>query len=416
MDKTSRGQFKPTLGLFDATAIAIGAIIGGGIFVVTGIVAGLAGPALVISIVLAAAISLFTALSFVELTKWLPVEGGVYEFAHKLISPFGGFLVGWMWIVSNLFAGAAVSLGFSHYFIALFPGVDFRVIAALLCLTFTMLNYIGMKQSAIFNNILVLTKILILLLFITAGIFHVKASNYIPFVTSQKGIFIGAFFIFFAYAGFARVAVIAEEVKDARRIVPQSIILALTISTIIYILVGIVAVGLINAKILGRSNSPLALAISTIGHPSLVYVVSLGGMIATASVLLTSILGVSRMAFAMARERDLPLTLSKIHPKHNTPYRSILIVGAIMAGISLFGDLSGVVAISTFGSLFYYAFANASALKLKTNRRFYQKSLSALGLATCLILLVFVQLTAFIIGLTCLLIGALYYIGKNKLR
>jgi len=162
MDKASESQLKPTLGLFDATAISVGAIIGGGIFVVTGIVAGFAGPALVISMVIAAAIALFTALSFVELTAWLPIEGSVYEFAYRLVSPFAAFLAGWMWIVSNTFVGAAVSLGFSYYLVALFPTLDFRLIAAILYVTFTILNYVGIRHSAMFNNVLVSAKVLIL--------------------------------------------------------------------------------------------------------------------------------------------------------------------------------------------------------------------------------------------------------------
>lgn len=172
----------------------------------------------------------------------------------------------------------------------------------------------------------------------------------------------------------------------------------MAISTIIYILVGSVAVGLIGAESLGKSISPLTEAISTVGNPILVYVVSLGGMLATASVLLTSILGVSRMAFAMARKKDLPSALSKLHPKYNTPYGSILIVGVVMTMLALFVDLAGVVAVSTFALLFYYALANVSALRLKTDVRLYPKLVPAIGLATCVILLAFIQPSALAMG------------------
>jgi len=127
-------RFKQTLGLFDATAISVGAIIGAGIFVVTGIAAGLAGSALVISMLIAAVISLFTALSFAELTAWQPKEGSIYEYTYQLISPFAGFLVGWMWMLSNVFAGAAVSLSFAHYLTALFPILPASWTAAILCI------------------------------------------------------------------------------------------------------------------------------------------------------------------------------------------------------------------------------------------------------------------------------------------
>jgi len=414
VDRTLKTQLKPTLGLVDATAIGIGAIIGAGIFVVTGIAAGLAGPALTISMVIAAIVSLFTALSFVELTAWLPTEGGVYEFASKLLSHFAGFLAGWMWIVSYTFVGPAVSLAFSYYFTALFPIINSRLVAAIICVIFTVLNFAGIRHSAAFNNMLVSAKVLILLAFSVVGLFHLKASNFTPFIPSEIGIFYGAYFIFFAYGGFARIAVLAEEVKDAKRVVPRSIVLALVTSTVIYLLVGTVAVGLIGAESLGKSKSPLTEAISVVGSPVLTYVVSVGGLLATASVLLTSILGVSRMAFAMARKGDLPSALSRLHPRHDTPYCSILIVGSIMTVLALFADLAGVVAISTFASLFYYALANVSALRLKTDARLYPRPLPTLGLVTCLILMAFVQPSALAIGALCLVIGAIYYMIKAR--
>jgi len=413
MGKTPEGQLKPTLGLYDATAIGIGAIIGAGIFVVTGIAAGLAGPALVISMVVAAFVSLFTALSFVELTAWLPTEGGVYEYASRLFSPFAGFLAGWMWVVSYIFVGPAVSLAFSYYFTALVPIVDSRLVAAVICVVFTLLNYAGIRHSAAFNNMLVLAKVLILLVFSAVGLFYLKASNFTPFMASATGVFYGAYFIFFAYSGFARIAVLAEEVKDAKRVVPRSIVLALLTSTAIYLLVGVVAVGLIGAENLGKSKSPLAEAISAVGSPALTYVVSLGGLLATASVLLTSILGFSRMAFAMARNGDLPSVLSKLHSRYGTPYYSILIVGSIMIVLTVSADLTGVVAVSTFASLFYYALANVSALRLKADVRVYPKILPAVGLATCLILMAFVQPSALAIGAVCLATGAIYYMIKS---
>ncbi len=409
MDEKPEKRLRPTLGLLDATAIGIGAIIGGGIFVVTGIVAGLAGPALVISIAISAGIALITALSFVELTAWLPSEGSVYEFARRLVSPFAGFLTGWMWIVSNIFAGAAVSLGFSYYFAALFPGLQPKLVAVALCAVFTAVNYVGIRQSALFNNLLVSAKVIILVVFVWAGLCNINQANFVPFIPSELGVLYGAYFIFFAYGGFARVAVVAEEVKDAKRTVPRAIVLALLVSTGIYLLVGIVAVGLIGAKGLGMSTSPLIDAISILGNPILVYLISLGGLMATASVLLTSILGVSRVGFAMARRGDLPWFMSRLHATHNTPHISILIAGFLMAGMALLVDLTGVVGISTFAQLFYYGSANASAIALKSRDRRYPKYLPAIGLITCVALLTLVSIPALVIGGVCLAAGAIYY-------
>jgi APA family basic amino acid/polyamine antiporter len=412
--KRSETRLQPILGLFDATAIGIGAIIGGGIFVVTGIVAGLAGPALIVSILIAAAIAALTALSLAELTSWLPVEGSVYEYAHRLVSPSAGFLTGWMWVVSNTFAGAAVSLGFAYYFSSLFLGVQPKLIAVAICMAFTALNYVGVRQSTALNNILVSGKMVILMVFVSSGLFHIQSGNFTPFIPSEVGVLYGTFFIFFAYGGFARVAVVAEEVKDAKRVVPRAMILSLAISSFIYLLVGAVAVGLVGAGDLGKSNSPLVDAIRVVGSPVLVYVISFGGMIATASVLLTSILGVSRVAYAMARRKDLPSVLSKLHPKHNTPHFSILMVGGIMTMLALLVDLSAVVAVSTFAQLFYYGSANASAIRLKPGARLYPRFLSVIGLGTCVLLMTFVSPSALTIGAICLAFGAAYYYAVRQ--
>lgn len=416
MTEKEKGKLQQALSLWDATAINVGAIIGGGIFVVTGIVAGLAGSALVVSILVAGAISLFTALSFAELTAWQPVEGSIYEYAHQLISPFAGFLTGWMWILSNLFSGAAVSLGFAYYLNVAFPGLPTHVVAAIMCIVFSALNFVGIKQSAQLNNILVLIKLAALSFFVLFGVFYVKPGNFMPFQPLNTGVFLGAYFIFFAYGGFARIAVVAEEVKDPKRTVPRAILLSLAISTAVYALVGTVAVGLVGSASLASSNSPLIQAIGITGSSIAVDVISVGGLVATASVLLTSILGVSRMAFSMARRKDMPSAFTKLHSTCDTPYYAIWILGATMALLVLFFDLEGVVALSTFALLFYYAIANFTALRLKHKDRKYPRTISAIGLASCIALLVFIFLVStksWILGVSCLIVGAVFYVIKQ---
>lgn len=418
-DKTQPTKLKASLGLFDAVAVSVGAIIGGGIFVVTGIAAGLAGSALVISMLIAALISLLTALSFVELTAWQPKEGSIYEYSYQLVSPFAGFLVGWMWILSNTFAGAAVSLGFAYYLTALVPSLNPNLVAAVVCIAFTAINYYSVKESAKLNNILVTAKLLILAFFIIYGLFFMNTANFAPFKPLDVGVFSGAVFFFFAYGGFARAAVIAEEVKDAKRNVPRAMLIALAISTIVYVLVGIVAVGLVGPSKLAGSNSPVEEAMRATGNSAASTIIAVGGILATASVLLTSILGVSRMTYAMAKRKDLPQALAKLDPKRNTPAYATWIIGAIMTILVLLTDLSRVVAISSFAMLFFYSLANLSALRLKTEKRVYQRILPALGVVSCLALLVFelfASLQSWIIGALALLIGAVYYVAKQKLK
>jgi len=419
LENREQRKLKRSIGLWSAVAINVGAIIGGGIFVVTGIVAGYAGSALVISMIIAGIIATITATSFARLAAWQPIEGGAYEYGRQLVSPFAGFLAGWMWLVANTFTGAAVSLGFAYYLTAAFPSLPTNIVAATLCLSFTALNLVGAKESAGVNNILVSIKLAVLAFFVVFGSLHFNSGNFVPFNPLTSGVLYGSFFIFFAYGGFARVTVVAEEVKDAKRNVPRALLLSLGISMIVYVLVGVVAVGLVNAHALSVSSSPLSSAMSITGNSFAGNIISVGGLVATASVLLTAILGVSRMAYSMARRNDLPSNLSKLHHKFFTPHYAILATGIIMAILVLFiVNLTPLVAISTFALLFNYSITNIAAFKLKSNGK-QHKVLPILGLVTCIMLLVFILLAsteAWIIGMVFLFAGAIYYALNKKLK
>ncbi len=213
-------------------------------------------------------------------------------------------------------------------------------------------------------------------------------------------------------------AVVAEEVKDAKRNVPRAMLLSLGISMIVYVLVGIIAVGLLKPVALAGSGSPLTAAMSVTGNSLAVQIVSVGGLVATASVLLTAILGVSRMAYSMARRNDLPSALARLHSKFFTPYYAILASGVLMAVLVLFVDLTRVVAISTFALFFNYSITNIAAFKLKVNHK-QHKVMPLLGLATCLMLLAFILLAspqAWLIGVVFLVAGTVYYAARKKLK
>ncbi len=401
---------KREIGLFGATALGIGAIIGSGIFVVTGIVAGIAGPAIIISVLIAGIIALFSALSVAELSAYLPEEGGTYAYAQKLISPFAGFIAGWIWIFSNIFVGAAVSLGFAHYFVTLFPAIPVKGIAVIICLIFIIINYVGLKESTILNNTLVTLKVLILLFFVIYGLGYFSGGHVTPFAPAgMSGILSGAALIFFAYTGFARVTIMAEEVKDPEKTIPRSIYLALAISTVLYILVSVIAVGLVGAPGLSQSGSPLAAAIGVTGTPSAVLLISSGAMIATASVLLITIMGISRIMFAMARKGDLPAFLSRVNPRFSTPHYAIWISGAFMIAAILLADLTLVIAVSTFAMLVFYLIANIAAFRLPLKYRKYSPFVPVTGAVSCIGLIAFLTINSWIIGIIGLIIGIIWY-------
>ena len=409
-------RLKRSIGLWSAIAINVGAIIGGGIFVIIGIVAGYAGSAFISSMILAGVIAFITASSFAKLTSWQPVEGGAYEYGRQLVSPYAGFLAGWMWLVANTFTGAAVSLGFAFYLSASIPGLPVNIVAAITCLIFTSLNLIGAKESATINNLLVVIKLVILGFFILFGVFSVNVANFEPFTPFSSGVLYATFFIFFAYGGFARVSVVAEEIKDAKRNVPKALLLSLVISMFVYVLVGLVAVGLLGADGLAASTSPLSSAIAITGNSLAVQLVAIGGLVATASVLLTAILGVSRMAYSMARRRDLPVALAHLHQKFHTPSYAIVSTGLLMTVLVLFVDLNKVVAISTFALVFNYSITNISAYKLKNGDKKW-RFLPLLGLGTCLMLLFFILFAtpdAWIAGVAFLIAGTIYYLVRRR--
>jgi len=403
---------KKTFSLFDAFNIGIGAIIGAGIFVVTGIGASLAGPALLLSLLISAGIAAFTALSFAELSVRIPKEGGGYEFAHELISPFAGFITGWLWLISNVVVGAVVSLGFAHYF-ALFFQIPIHVTAVIACILITTINYLGAKDLEVVNNFLVVFKLFILVGFVVFGIQAINAENitssFLPH--GSIGVLQGAAFMFFAFAGFARITVIGEEVQNPKKTIPRAIILALVISTIVYILVSYTAIGLVGYLGLANSGSPLADAARLEGN-AMMLLITLGALAATFSVLLTTLLGTSRVSYAMARNHDLPQFFVKLHPRRNVPYVAILIFGTVMTLFAAFTDLTSAVAISNFASLFYYAIANFAAMKIK--KPSYPRIVPIIGLFSCILLLFFLTPIAWIIGAVSLGLGIVYYYSIKK--
>ena len=315
-----------------------------------------------------------------------------------------------IWVFSNIFVGAAVSLGFAHYFATLFPALPVKGIAVIICLIFITINYIGLKESTILNNLLVTFKVLILLFFIAFGLGFFSTTNLSPFAPSGiSGILGGAALIFFAYTGFARVTIMAEEVKDPRVTIPRSIYLALAISTVLYIFVSIIAVGLVGAPALSQSGSPLADAIRVTGSSPAVLLISIGAMIATASVLLTTIMGISRIVFAMSRKGDLPAFLNHIHPRFNTPHYAIWISGVCMIAAILLADLTLVVAVSTFAMLVFYLIADIAAFRIPSDFQQFPRIVPVIGAVSCIGLIGFLTTNSWIIGCIGLVIGMVYY-------
>lgn len=408
------------LSLIDSVSIGLGAIIGAGIFVLVGIAAGLTGPSVILSVILSSLSASFTALSFSELGAALPKAGGVYEYGHTLLHPLVGFIMGWMWVFGNIVLGATGSLGFGYYLSLFVPWLDYRVSSVLLILTVVVFNIAGAKLSALFNNIIVAGKVLTLILFSIIGLPKVKASNFSPFLPKGPAAVVSAAALFyFAYVGFPRISTMAEEVKDPEKNIPRAILIALGTSTLIYLLVTITAVGIAGWGRLSESPAPLGEVAKDLG---IIWVVGIGGLLATFSVVLTSAMGQSRVFFAMARNEEIPRILSKIHPKLRTPVYSILFSGCIMAILALTVDVSGLATLTSFLVLASHVLTNLADLRL------YRKKIEApfkapfrplhalTGLATSFVLMLSTGAWAIAAGSLIVLFGVVWYILYAKLR
>ena len=407
-----RIKLKRSLNLLDAVSIGLGAIIGAGIYVVVGIAAGVAGPGVMLSVILAGVIALFTALSFAALSSTITKEGGAYEYVYELISPSLGFFTGWFWVFGQIVAGAAVSLGFATYMAVLIP-LPVKLVAAGACLLFMFLNLIGIKQSSLVNDALVAAKVFVLFIFIAVGASYIKLSNFTPLMPNGfSGVVSGSALIFFAFLGYGRITTVSEEVKNPQRVMPLAILLALGISSILYLVVSFTAVGIVGSDALSSSGSPLAVAMGATENDLAIFVISLGGILATASVLLTTVLGVSRVSFSMSRNRQIPEFINAIHPKFMTPYISILLTGFLMAALAFFGDLKQVVSLASFAIIITHVLVNYAALKARDECSFkipFCPIPPLLGMISCAALMLFLLPDVWVVALVVLLAGVVFY-------
>jgi APA family basic amino acid/polyamine antiporter len=406
------GQLKRTLGLLDSTLLSLGATIGAGIFVLTGFASQIAGPSLVFSIVVAGIVAWFTGVSSSQLVKAFPVEGGEYEYAYRTLSPFLAFLSGWMWCLNKIITDSVIALGFSTY-MSLFLPIHVKAIAILVVASVTAINYMGISATSKTINLLTIIKLCILLTFVFAGIPNVKTSNYLPFFPNGiSGMLQAAAIMFFAYVGFIRPIYVVEEVREPERNIPRGIFLGLLTSTIVYFLVVFVAIGLIGSKALGSTDSPLALAISSLNFPFGTQLITFGAMLATYSVLLGDLLGLSRMLFAMGRKGDLPKWFGSIEKHGQNPRNAVLFSGLAIGIPSLLFDLRGLAQVASFLILVYFALLNFSATKLKGNsRKFY--TISIAGILSTLILAFSLSFLSIILGFLLILIGMVYFFMKG---
>jgi len=422
-----------SLGFWGAAGIGIGAIIGTGIFVLIGVAAGVAGPAVILSFIIAGFVALLTGLSTAELSSFIHESGGSYIYTTKAFGAFPGFVVGWMKSFDYIVGASAVSVGFAAYF-AYFVGIPATTATIVIVATFwplvlMLLNLKGIQEASWTNNLLVALKILALLIFIVVGASALIASgdysNYFPFFPHGfSGVMSGAAIIFFAFIGFNTIATMAEEVKDPERNVPRAILFAFAICTLIYIAVAIVAVGIVNWEALGSTSAPLEFALKTItDNIFILEFLAVSALFATTSVIMASIMGGSRALFAMARQGVLPKVLSTIS-RQNVPVYTILLCGFVISGIVLAtrGNLNWLASIFNFGTLLTFFFINLSLLQLRKTmpdvKRGFKVPLypytPVFALISCIVLAFYLNANAVMTACVFLVVGIIvYYLNKK---
>jgi APA family basic amino acid/polyamine antiporter len=377
---------KRSLGPVSLTAMGIGAIIGTGIFVLTGVAsAKFTGPSLTISFIIAGVVSAFAALCYSEVASRIPISGSAYTFAYASLGELIAWIIGWDLVLEYALGAATVSIGWSGYFSTVMKNIGWvippeflhnhwdtgpmgeqihgiaNVPAFCIIMLVGVLLYRGTKESAVVNNIIVAIKVVIVLFFIIIGVGHVDQSNWTPyFPFGWGGTLFGAFFVFFAYIGFDAVSTAAEETKNPKKDLPIGIIGSLAICTVLYIIVAAILTGMVNYKQLNVPQ-PVAYAIEHVGLGSWAsMLVSLGAIAGLTTVLLVMMFGQTRVFFAMSRDGLLPSIFSRVHPKFHTPGLSTILFTIFIALVAAFTPISVVGSLTNMGTLAAFVLVSIS--------------------------------------------------------
>ncbi|MER5486558.1 APC family permease [Streptomyces sp. NPDC002812] len=402
---------KRTLGVFDAVVVGLSAMVGAGIFAALAPAARAAGGALLAALALAALVAYCNAHSSARLAARYPSSGGTYVYGRERLGPFWGYLAGWGFVVGKTASCAAMALTVGAY---AWPGQQHAVaVAAVVALTAA--SYGGVQKSARIARVIVAVVLAVLAGVVVACLSSgaADAGRLGGPDWAAAGLLQGAGLLFFAFAGYARITTLGEEVRDPERTIPRAVPLALGIALLVYAAVSVAALSVLGADGLGRSAAPLADAVRAAGWPGLTPVVRVGAALAALGSLLALVLGVSRTTLAMARDGHLPRALAAVHRRHQVPHHAELAVGAVVAVLAATTDLRDAIGFSSFGVLAYYAIANASAWTLDSGVK--DRAVAVVGLSGCVVLACALPAASTVTGAAVLALGALAYGVRRRL-
>ena len=373
------------LGLADAVVLGLAAMVGAGVFAVLGPAADVAGSWLLLGLLVAAAVATCNALSSAELAVLHPESGGTYVYGRRRLGPVWGFLAGSCFVVGKTASCAAMALTVGAYAA---PGAE-RAVAVLAVVALTAVNLRGVTRTLRLTRVLLTLVLLTLALVVVAAAAGGTSDVDRVLATERVGareVLQSAGLLFFAFAGYARIATLGEEVRDPGRTIPRAVPLALGTALGVYALVAVVALLAVGPQGLAGSAAPLVEVVQAGRFAAGAAVVRAVAAVAALGVLLSLLVGVSRTALAMGRGGDLPRWLAAVSPRTRVPHHAELAVAAAVIALVLVVDVRGAIGFSSFAVLVYYAVANASALTLRGTERRYPRAVPAAGLAGCLLL------------------------------
>ncbi len=398
------------LGTFDAVVIGLSAMIGAGVFAAFAPAADSAGSGLLIGLGIAALVAYCNAVSSAQLAAQYPTSGGTYFYGRERLGEWWGFIAGWGFVVGKTASCAAMALTFAAYAV---DGPEWvqRLVALAALLALTTVNYHGITKTSGLARVLVsvtLAALTTAVVVILVG--HGSSPSQIGAGDDWSsggwyGVLQSAGLLFFAFAGYARIATLGEEVREPRRTIPRAIPIALGITVAIYAIVAVTMLVAVGPEVVAESATPLSTAVSAVGADWAVWVVRIGAVAASLGALLALVAGVGRTGLAMARNGDLPRGLNAVHPRYQVPHRAEVALAVVVGVLVLTTDLRGVIGFSSFGVLIYYAVANASAFTQTGEFRRWPRFVHLVGLIGCLVLVSTLPLSAVVTGLAVFAVG-----------
>lgn len=404
------------LGTADAVIIGLGSMIGAGVFAAFAPAAEAAGAGLLIGLAVAAVVAYCNATASAQLAAQYPTSGGTYVYGRERLGDWWGFLAGWGFVIGKTASCAAMALTFAAY---ASPGDWQRPVAVAIVVALAAVNYRGVTRTARLTRVIVTVVLAALAVVVAAGVLGGeaepdRATTLIDPEGGWYGLLQSAGLLFFAFAGYARIATMGEEVRDPQRTIPRAIQIALAITVAVYAIIAVTILSVLGPEGVARTSAPLAAAVDAGTWDWAGPIVRIGGAAAALGALLALVAGVGRTTLAMARENDLPRWLAAVHPRYQLPHHAEIALAAIVCLLVLTIDLRGAIGFSSFGVLLYYLIANLSAFTQDSDHRRFPRALQVLGAAGCGVLVITLPLTSVLGGLAVFAVGVGYRLWRHR--